>query len=153
MKLLLLISLLLAPVAASAHPTPLADAARRPERVLALDLQPSLAPDHRSLHIPIAVYLTCAGADISTTMFALGRSPNRLAEGNPLMRGLVTRPALAGVVINAVPVGIYLLAQAHHTHATGRERQFLKYLLYAGGAYHCGIAAHNTRLIRSVSGA
>jgi len=153
-KLLLLISLLLllVPVAALAQNlahAPLTDASLRAALPENVTLDSAEQSDHRSLHLPMAVYLTCAGLDVSTTMFALGRYPKQIAEGNKAVKWLADRPALFGVVEYAVPVAIYLLAQRHHEHAAGKEKKLIKWGLYGTSAMHCAAGISNTKLINS----
>lgn len=111
------------------------------------------APSHRDLHVPMVAYLLAAGADTSTSMFALGRYPKQLQEGNGVMAPLAKNPVLFGAVIMAVPATVYLLAQQHHGHTGTWERRLVKWGLYAGAGVHGWAAGRNVRLIRHTAAA
>lgn len=106
------------------------------------------APSHRDLHIPLATYLVAAGSDVASSMFALGRYPEQLTEGNRVMAPLAKQPVVFGAVMFAVPAAVYLVANQHHGHSGIWERRLLKWGLYAGAAWHGWAAKRNVDLVR-----
>ena len=99
-------------------------------------------PDSTSLHIALGAFGAAQGADLATTMYALGRGG--LREANPVFRSLSDHPALAGATKMGVAAATaFLLLKVHATHP-----RLAFWLSTAGAGAYSAIAIHNAILIQ-----
>ena len=97
-------------------------------------------PHARFTHAAIAVFVAASGADLATTMYALGSRTGQ--EGNVLFAPLVGTPWLAGTVKMGVDAGIaWGLVKLHRTHPKIAAAAAL-----AGGGVYFAVAAHNAQI-------
>jgi hypothetical protein len=69
------------------------------------------------LHYSIAASMVAHSADVATSMYALGRDPQRYREANPILRPFADQPAAFGVVKMSMAVGVnYALLKMHAQH-------------------------------------
>jgi hypothetical protein len=98
--------------------------------------------DDTSLHIALGAFGAAQGADLATTMYALGRGGFR--EVNPVFRPLSDHPALAGATKMGVAVATqFLLMKVHATHP-----RLAFWLSTVGAGAYSAIAIHNAVLIQ-----
>ena len=102
------------------------------------------AQDAHWLHAALAGSMIVHGADISTTMYALGANPQGFREANPVLRQLVHDPVLfaVGKMGLATAVNYYLLRQ-HVRHPRLTFWASLAQTAVIGYVVH-----HNAQLIR-----
>lgn len=74
-------------------------------------------PRGPAMKVVIVSSLLAHAADLSTTMYALGRRPDALREGNPLFRPLIGHPATFGMAKMGVAVAVnYAFFRVSATH-------------------------------------
>jgi hypothetical protein len=99
-------------------------------------------PDPLSLHIALGAFGAAQGADLATTMYALGRGGYR--EANPMFGLLSDHPALAGATKMGVAAATsFLLLKVHAKHP-----RLAFWLSTAGAGVYSAVAIHNAQLIR-----
>jgi Domain of unknown function (DUF5658) len=105
----------------------------------------SLRPHDWPIHAALTSYMALQGADLSITMYDLGRygGPNgQVKEANPIFAPLVERPALAGAIkIGLAASSSFALLKLHDTHP---KVAFVAAL--AGNALYSWVVWHNTHL-------
>jgi len=91
-------------------------------------------------HVAIAAYIAASGADLSTTMYAIGSRTGQ--EGNPLFAPFVNTPWASGVVKMGVAAATaWGLVKLHDTHP-----KIALIAAISGTVYFSAIAAHNARI-------
>ena len=94
-------------------------------------------PDPLRLHVALAAFMAAQGADLATTMYALGTQ--EYDEGNKAFDWLTHEPWLAGATKMAVATGFsYLLLKHHRQHP-----RLTFWLAVAGTAAYTATAIHN----------
>ena len=93
-------------------------------------------------HIALGAFGAAQGADLATTMYALGRGG--LQEANPVFSSLSDHPALAGATKMGVAAATaFLLLKVHATHP-----RLAFWLSTVGASAYSAIAIRNTLLIQ-----
>lgn len=106
----------------------------------------TLQPHAWPIHAALAGYMMLQGADLSITMYDLGRYPQDVREANPAFAPFVSRPALAGAWKMGVAVGTSVaLLKLHETHP---RLAFVSAL--AANSIYGWVVWHNTHLLGSV---
>jgi hypothetical protein len=96
--------------------------------------------DPQRLHIALAAIMAAQGADLATTMYALGTK--RFDEANASFDGLTHTPWLAGAMKMSVAVGFsYVMLRYHREH----PRAAFWITVAAAGGYSA-LAVHNARV-------
>jgi len=91
-------------------------------------------------HVAIAAYIAASGADLSTTMYAIGSRTGQ--EGNPLFAPFVNTPWASGVVKMGVAAATaWGLVKLHESHP-----KIALIAAISGTVYFSAIAAHNARI-------
>ena len=99
-------------------------------------------PDDTTFHIALGAFGASQGADLATTMYALGRGGYR--EGNPVFRSLSDHPALAGATKMGVAAATtFLLMRVHTTHP-----RLAFWISTVGAGAYSAMAIHNTLVLR-----
>ena len=104
---------------------------------------PPAAPTHElRIHLALGAMLAAQGADLATTMYALGTQ--RYDEGNKAFAWLTQTPWAAGAVKMAVAAGFsFAMLRWHKQHP---KLTFWLSAVAAGG--YSALAVHNTRTVR-----
>lgn len=98
--------------------------------------------DGRVLHLALVGYFAAQGADLSTTMYALGSHTGH--EANPAFALFTSSPWLAGAVKMGIAAGTSVAL--HQIHTTHPRLSF--WLAIAGTVGYSTVAWHNSRVIR-----
>jgi len=91
-------------------------------------------------HVAIAAYVAASGADLSTTMYAIGSRTGQ--EGNPAFAPLVGTPWAAGALKMGIAAGTaWGLVKLHDSHPT-----IALVAAISGAVFFSAVAGHNATL-------
>ena len=102
----------------------------------------AVEPNPLRLHVAIGAMMAAQGADLATTMYALGT--RRYEEVNPAFDWLTHTPWVAGAVKMAVAAGFsYLMLREHKQHP-----RLTFWVTVVAAASYSALAVHNARATR-----
>lgn len=99
---------------------------------------------HNSLKVALVVYGAVSGADLATTMYALGAERGR--EGNLLYAPFTNRPWATGAIKMGTAAGVALML----TRLVPEHPKTVKVATVFISAAVAGITIHNARIVRDV---
>ena len=113
----------------------------------ALLLSGVAAPAHaqsegRLLHASLVGFMSAEGADLSTTMYAIGA--NKGTEANPVFAPFTKTPVAAGMFkMGMATLFAGALVRYHQNHP-----KLVFFVANAGAVFYTAIAVHNSRIAR-----